>query len=341
MAADTRTHVYTNNAQSLLSVILAEEGTVITVEDGSAFPSPVGDQICKVTLEDPATGTREICNCTARSGNELTVEREQEGTTAQEWPIGTVVAHRNTAETMQHLEERSTGGGGSSMFDDLAIVRTRANSDGSRIDGTPGIDSIAWDCSEPGRYVITFTNGWFQEPPTCSATAVTTGVALTVNIEEVTIGGVIIQITSVDGSPLDAGFHLTCIGYIGVESVPEVTIEEFVDSGTESLAYHVSWTPAVQPGETVLSYDVYKIDSQTLLGQPTFGVTDLEYSDLVFLTSDYIVSGGGPDEPAVGTLYINDLDVAPLSIQYAYYVRALTDQDTEILSPIQVSNAPT
>lgn len=110
--ADPRTHIYANNAQSFVAVLFVDSATTLTVVDGSDFPSPGVDEIAKIVLENPTTGDREICNCTARSGNDLTVERAQEGTTAIEWAVNTVVAHRNTAETMEHLEE--TGG---SIFD--------------------------------------------------------------------------------------------------------------------------------------------------------------------------------------------------------------------------------
>ena len=61
-----------------------------------------------VTIEDRRSGQIEICECTQRSGDSLTVLRGQEGTTAQAFEAGATVSNRLTAQTLTILMS-STG----------------------------------------------------------------------------------------------------------------------------------------------------------------------------------------------------------------------------------------
>jgi hypothetical protein len=73
---------YKNNAQATLSSGINDSVTTITVSDGSLFPSLTGAEYFYLTLED-VSYNREIVKVTARSGNDLTVVRAQDNTTAR------------------------------------------------------------------------------------------------------------------------------------------------------------------------------------------------------------------------------------------------------------------
>lgn len=88
--------IYTNNAASELSAPITDSDTTIPLVDGSAFPNPGTDESFWLTLDDGA-GTIEIVQCTARSGNSLTVTRAQQGTAAVAWSAGDAAEHRWTA----------------------------------------------------------------------------------------------------------------------------------------------------------------------------------------------------------------------------------------------------
>ena len=80
--------VFTNNASALLAANITAVDTTIQVASGfgALFPSPTGGKFFYATLEDDS-GNIEIVKCTARSGDNLTVVRAQDGTTAQAFTL--------------------------------------------------------------------------------------------------------------------------------------------------------------------------------------------------------------------------------------------------------------
>lgn len=109
------TAVFANFASSTLSAAITAGATSLTLRDGSAFPSPTGDQYFYAVLESrtAAGTTREIIKVTARSSNTLTVVRAQEGTSAAAFARGTTVALRITAAGLEALR--------ASTLDDLTV----------------------------------------------------------------------------------------------------------------------------------------------------------------------------------------------------------------------------
>lgn len=96
------TYLFANNANSELSAPISSSDTTITVTAGTGarFPAPAVDQAFTVTLNDAATGNvYEIMLCTGVTGDVLTVERGQEGTSAVAWAAGDFVANFLTAGT--------------------------------------------------------------------------------------------------------------------------------------------------------------------------------------------------------------------------------------------------
>lgn len=92
--------LFSNNAKTTLASNINSTQTTITVVSGtgSQFPNPSAGQQFKVTLNSATSILEyEICNCTSRSGDVLTVQRGQEGTTALAFNTGDIVAHFNTA----------------------------------------------------------------------------------------------------------------------------------------------------------------------------------------------------------------------------------------------------
>ena len=118
--------LFTNNAKTLLDGAILIDATSIVVDDGSDFPSPTGSQFFYATLQNPADDTDyEIVKCTARSGNTLTVTREQDGTSAQAWTDGTLCELRFTAggidELKAHAADHLSGGSAEVDGDKLDI----------------------------------------------------------------------------------------------------------------------------------------------------------------------------------------------------------------------------
>lgn len=82
--------VFTNNASALLAATITSSDTVVQVASGygALFPSPGASEFFYATLSD-ADGDIEIVKCTSRSGDNLTVVRAQDGTTAQAFTLTT------------------------------------------------------------------------------------------------------------------------------------------------------------------------------------------------------------------------------------------------------------
>jgi hypothetical protein len=221
--ADSRTHLYANDARTTLASDLAEDTVALQIADHfEDFPSPAVDEIFKVTIEDPTTGVREVCNCTARADGVLTVERGQENTTAIAWAAGVIVAHRNTAGTMEHLEE-SGGGGGYTPTEITARGQIEAT---GFLGGAPnaGIANISWDCGTPGFYMIEFVENYFSDTPIVVATTGTPG--LIASVQAMSQTATFIQLTTHEGNPADGLFLLIAIGPIG-SGVPTPAILNF------------------------------------------------------------------------------------------------------------------
>lgn len=93
------TVIFKNNATSTLQndTLAGSTSLQIAVGEGSKFPSPGVDEYFMVTIEDRRTRQLEICKCTARVADILTVVRAREATSAQDFLAGATVSNRLTA----------------------------------------------------------------------------------------------------------------------------------------------------------------------------------------------------------------------------------------------------
>ncbi|MFH2226046.1 glycine-rich domain-containing protein, partial [Enterobacter kobei] len=86
---------------------ISASATSLTVNSGtgSLFPAPsAGVSFFKLTLIDAATGQlTEIMHVTARTGDTMTIDRGQEGTTARAWSANDIAANMMTAGTLSYL----------------------------------------------------------------------------------------------------------------------------------------------------------------------------------------------------------------------------------------------
>jgi len=95
--------VFKNNAKTTLASNLSNSATSATVTDGSVFPSLSAGEFFLLTFDDGTNN--EICKCTARSGNTLTIVRAQEGTTARAFSSGDAAEGRVTAGVLETIQE--------------------------------------------------------------------------------------------------------------------------------------------------------------------------------------------------------------------------------------------
>lgn len=98
--------VYANNAKTTLASPISGTQTTITVAPGtgSMFPAPTTGQAFKITLvAASSSSTYEVCLCTSRTGDVLTIVRGQEGTSGIPFVAGDTVGNFDTKGTMADL----------------------------------------------------------------------------------------------------------------------------------------------------------------------------------------------------------------------------------------------
>ena len=94
--------LFANDASTTLAASITSVATSLNVAAGTGtkFPNPGVNQSFQLTMRDAATQLlTEIMTVTARSGDTFTVERAQEGTTAQAWAAGDLCINNITAGT--------------------------------------------------------------------------------------------------------------------------------------------------------------------------------------------------------------------------------------------------
>ena len=94
---------FTNNAKTTLSSGINSSVTSAAGADGSVFPSLGAGEYFYITFDDGTNN--EICKVTARSGNNLTIVRAQDSTTARAFSSGDEAQLRITASLLTEIQE--------------------------------------------------------------------------------------------------------------------------------------------------------------------------------------------------------------------------------------------
>jgi hypothetical protein len=105
--------LFADNASTTLAAGISSSATTVLLAAGTGaeFPSPITGEFFTLTLNDQLTGNvYEICYCTARTGDSLTVMRGQEGTTAVAWLLGDYAYNAWTAAVILAIINQSVGG---------------------------------------------------------------------------------------------------------------------------------------------------------------------------------------------------------------------------------------
>jgi len=96
--------IYSNNARSTLSKICLQDDMTIELTSASKFPVPIPGQLyVLLTLED-SIGHIEVVKASVLTGKVYTlIERGLQGTWPQEWPVGSLIENRFTAENVNEI----------------------------------------------------------------------------------------------------------------------------------------------------------------------------------------------------------------------------------------------
>ena len=126
---------FTNNARTLLSTgSLADDDTSVSVDDGSVFPALSSGHYFYATLERASDSTtREIVKVTARSGNDLTIVRAQDNTSATTFSADDIIELRVVAKALEDIRD--------------AVITQEEVEDhvGGMLDGTETFIDVSYD----------------------------------------------------------------------------------------------------------------------------------------------------------------------------------------------------
>ena len=114
---------FSNNGKTTTTQTVDDDAAVVSVHDVSVFPTISGDEYFYVTLDD-SSGDLEICKVTSVNTvtKVLSVTRAQEGTTAQDWGIGTKVENRLTAGGLNDVTSDYLSSSGGTISGNLDVT---------------------------------------------------------------------------------------------------------------------------------------------------------------------------------------------------------------------------
>ena len=133
--------LYSNAVDTTLSAPLTDSATTATLTDGSGLNAPTGGDYELLVLED--SDSIEIVRITARTDNEITITRAQEGTTAKSWPSGARAFSGVTAGTLEGLLTNQTTQTNSLALGGASVTTTASVSIGPSAEAINGNDSVS------------------------------------------------------------------------------------------------------------------------------------------------------------------------------------------------------
>ena len=98
---------FINNYETKLTAQAAAADTSITVANASGLSLAAGE-VYRMTIQNADASLYELVDVTAISGNTLTIERAKESTTAQVWPIDSIVLCSVTAAQIAQIGDIET-----------------------------------------------------------------------------------------------------------------------------------------------------------------------------------------------------------------------------------------
>jgi hypothetical protein len=229
--------VFKNNAKTTLASSLSNSATSATVTDGAVFPSLSAGEHFLITFDDGSNN--EICKCTARSGNTLTIVRAQESTTARSFSSGDAAEGRVTAGVLETIQENIAA---KSANQTVFNATTSGNATTYNIGVNPGVEANA----------MVFLNGVLQHHDTISFSGV--------------------NLTFDTAPPNGMALEVIVDNLINLQS-SNLTVDSFTAAdvgGSPQTAFTLSDTPAAETNLIVFvdgvfqDQDAYTISSNTL-----------------------------------------------------------------------------
>ena len=160
---------FINNYETKLTAQATAAATSITVANASGLSLAIGE-VYRMTIQNADASLYELVDVTAISDNTLTMQRAKESTTAQVWPIDSIVLCSVTAAQMMPEQRNIVG---SSTFTSLNgrkqqfAATSNATMNFAALAANDYIDLIV----NPATFTLTWTNVNFQNGSALQITA--------------------------------------------------------------------------------------------------------------------------------------------------------------------------
>ena len=233
--------VFKNNAKTTLASSLSSSATSATVTDGSVFPSLSAGEFFLITFDDGSNN--EICKCTARSSNTLTIVRAQESTTARAFSSGDAAEGRVTAGVLEQIQENIAS---KSANQTVFNTTTSGGATTYNIGTNPGVEANA----------MVFLNGVLQHHDTLSFS----GTNLTFDA----------------APPNGMALEVIIDNLINLQS-SNLTVDTFTaadSSGNPQTAFTLSDSPAAETNLIVFVDGVFQDQDSYTISSNTLTITD-------------------------------------------------------------------
>jgi hypothetical protein len=306
--------LFANNASALLAASIDDDDTVIQVAAGFGvlFPSPTGSQYFIATLENNS-GEIELVRVTSRTGDNLTVLRGQEGSTAQAFVLNvTRVELRTTKGVMEGLLQLSGG----AMSGDIDM------------DGNDIVDAILTGATVISggqtvgtaiRGLINISTNELAVPTNGTSRATAGGIPILVNTDDLIplldVAGVITLSSATIGVRIPGGAYLRIADSSDADFLQahhDGTDFNFAFTGTAEVNFNalLNLTAALRMNDNLLITPVlqdFAIDKQavTATSSTTIDYVSGSYVELTLGTNiGTLALSNPPANTAVGTLRI-------------------------------------
>jgi hypothetical protein len=160
---------FINNYETKLTAQATAAATSITVANAAGLSLAVGE-VYRMTIQNADASLYEIVDVTAISGNTLTVQRAKEATTAQVWPVESIVLCSITSAQMMPEQRNIVG---SSTFTSLNgrkqqfVATANSTMNFAALTVNDYIDLIV----NPATFALTWTNVNFKNGTALQITA--------------------------------------------------------------------------------------------------------------------------------------------------------------------------
>jgi len=274
--------LFTNNATTLLAASITAGATSLSVTsgDGANFPSLSGGDTFTITVTSADGTVQEIMEVTARSTDDMTVTRAQEGTSAEPFIAGAVVEIRLTA----------------AWFDDnIAALALKAPLASPTFTGTVTIPDDAYDATGWNGNLTVPTKNAVRDKIEAMASGLYSDEQAQDAVGTILVDTTTIDLTYNDGTP---SITAAIVSSAPLPGSPTTTTQSYGDSSTKvatTAFVQAALATSIDDGNSstadTIDFSAGNVHKSTLTGNCTYTFTAPPTGSVVVLK---VIQGSGP-----------------------------------------------